>query len=116
MPSREGPDPVRATLVAILQQLNRAESQNEGKTREQALELSDLERILSDFWAVSKDSVKVPLVLGLLVRNGMVEAQTAGNFPATKGGSRPAPRARYHITAAGKQFLVDIQQQSDRIP
>ncbi len=115
MPTRESPDPVRATLVAILQQLNRAESQNEGKAREQALELVDLERILGDFWAVTKDSVKVPLALGLLLRNGMVEAETGGNFPATKGGSRPAPRARYHITASGKQFLVDVQQQSDRI-
>jgi hypothetical protein len=115
MPTRDGPDPVRATIVAILQQLNRAESLNEGKTRDQALELSDLERILSDFWAVSKDAVKVPLALGLLVRNGMVEAHAAGNFPATSKGSRPPPRARYTITATGKQFLVDVQQQSDRI-
>jgi hypothetical protein len=115
MPAREAPDPVRATLVAILQQLNRAESLNEGKSREQALELTDLERILSDFWAVTKDSVKVPLVLGLLVRNGMVEAKVGGNFPATGRGSRPPPRARYSITPAGKQFLVDVQEQSDRI-
>jgi hypothetical protein len=112
---RDASDPVRATLVAILQQLNRAESVNEGKTREQSLELTDLERILSDFWAVSKDSVKVPLALGLLVRNGMVEAQAAGNFPATGRGARPPPRARYKITASGKQFLVDVQQQSERI-
>jgi hypothetical protein len=115
MPARDASDPVRATLVAILQQLNRAESINEGKTRDQALELPDLERILSDFWAVSKDSVKVPLALGLLVRNGMVEALAAGNFPATGRGARPPPRARYKITAAGKQFLVDVQQQSERI-
>jgi hypothetical protein len=114
MAPRDGPDPVRATIVAILQQLNRAESLNEGKTRDQSLELSDLERILSDFWAVSKESVKVPLALGLLVRNGMVEAQAAGNFPATSKGARP-PRARYTITATGKQYLVDTQQQSDRI-
>jgi DNA-binding PadR family transcriptional regulator len=114
MAPRDGPDPVRATIVAILQQLNRAESLNEGKTRDQTLELSDLERILADFWAVSKGSVKVPLALGLLVRNGMVEAQAAGNFPATSKGARP-PRARYAITATGKQFLVDMQQQSDRI-
>jgi hypothetical protein len=115
MPARDAPDPVRATLVAILQQLNRAESLNEGKSRDQALELTDLERILSDFWAVSKDAVKVPLVLGLLVRNGMVEAQAAGNFPSTQKGARPPPRARYHITPTGKQFLVDVQEQSDRI-
>jgi hypothetical protein len=115
MPSRDGPDPVRATLVAILQQLNRAESLNEGKSRDQSLELPDLERILSDFWAVSKDAVKVPLALGLLVRNGMVEAQAAGNFPATRRAPGPPPRARYTITPAGKQFLVDVQEQSERI-
>ncbi len=115
MPPRDGPDPVRATIVAILQQLNRAESLNEGKAREQSLELSDLERLLADFWAVTKESVKVPLALGLLVRNGMVEAHATGNFPATSKGSRPPPRARYTITPSGKQFLVDAQQQSDRI-
>jgi hypothetical protein len=112
--ARETPDPVRATLVAILQQLNRAESINEGKTREQSLALADLERILAKFWAVDQQLVKIPLALGLLVRNGMVEAEATGGY-ATAPRSRPAPRANYRITTAGKQFLVDAQEKSDRI-
>ena len=116
MPSRNAPDPVRATLVAILQQLNRAESINEERKGEQSLELADLDRLLSDFWAVDKGLVKIPLALGLLVRNGMVEARASGDFPASGRTAAPAPRARYQITAVGKQFLVDAQQQTDRIP
>jgi hypothetical protein len=114
MPSRDAPDPVRATLIAILQQLNRAESLNEGKSREQALELADLQRILTKFWAVDQELTKIPLVLGLLVRNGMVEVEGGGSYAGGPKG-RGATRAQYRITSAGKQFLVDAQQQSDRI-
>jgi hypothetical protein len=113
MPTGERPDPIRATLVAILQQLNRVESMHEGRARDQMLELPDLERLLGRFWAVETDHVKVPLALGLLVRNGLVEV-VGGFAPAGKG--KPAPtRARYHITAEGKRFLVEAQEKSDRI-
>jgi hypothetical protein len=109
--SNEGePDPVRATLVAILQQLNRVESINEGRTRDQALELKEVERLLARFWAVDREEVKVPLALGLLVRNGLVEAKMAEVGPA---GAR---RAQYSITAEGKAFLVNALHQTDRIP
>ncbi|MGA9840111.1 MAG: hypothetical protein WBF81_05015 [Thermoplasmata archaeon] len=115
MPSGDPPDPVRATLVAILQQLNRVESLHEGRERDQALELGDLERVLTKFWAIDQGLVKVPLALGLLVRNGMVEVQAAGNYAQTgRGPHRPA-RAHYRITAGGKQFLVENLQKSDRI-
>jgi hypothetical protein len=115
MPSRDPPDPVRATLVAILQQLNRAESVNEGRVRDQVLELADLERLLAKFWAVDQELVKVPLALGLLVRNGMVEARAGGNYAPAAGGVPRSARAHYQITAAGKQFLVETQENSDRI-
>jgi hypothetical protein len=114
MPSGDGPDPVRATLVAILQQLNRAESVHEGRARDQALALADLERLLAKFWAIDQQLVKVPLALGLLVRNGMVEVQASGAF-ASAAHSRPATKAHYRITAGGKQFLVDNLEKSDRI-
>ncbi len=107
MAARE-PDPIRATLVAILQQLNRAESVNEGKARDQALELAEMERLLGRFWAVDRGRVKVPHALGLLVRNGLVEAR----METTAAGPRP----QYRITAEGKAFLVDTLDQSDRIP
>jgi hypothetical protein len=106
------PDPVRATLVAVLQQLNRAESINEGKVQEQTLELDEMERLLSRFWAVEQGHVKVPLALGLLVRNGLVEAR----LPTGRTPGGPPTRAIYQITAEGKAFLVDVQKSSERIP
>lgn len=109
----ERPDPVRATLLAILQQLNRAESINEGVERDRALEVQDLQRLLRGFWAVEHDGVKLPIALGLLLRNGMVRPQ------APSGGGRGAPPAgkmRYRITPEGKQFLVEAQVKTDRIP
>jgi hypothetical protein len=105
-------DPVRATLIAILQQLNRVESMHEGREHHQTLQLREIERLLSDFWAIKHDQVKVPLALGLLVRNGMVDAQ-AGD-PAGGRSQTPAP-ASYRITSEGKRFLVDATEQSDRI-
>lgn len=115
MPTGEAPDPVRATLVAILQQLNRVESIHEGRERDQALALADLERMLAKFWAIEQELVKVPLALGLLVRNGMVEVHSGGNYPASAKERRPATKAHYRITAGGKQFLVENLQKSDRI-
>jgi hypothetical protein len=112
MPSGDRPDPVRATVVAILQQLNRSERLHEGRAHDQALELADLERLLLRFWAVENDGVKVPLVLGLLVRNGLVEVQTGVSRPPK---SRPPAHVRYHITADGKRFLVDALAKTDRI-
>jgi hypothetical protein len=111
----EPPDPIRATLVAILQQLNRVESMHEGRERDQALALADLERLLGKFWAIDQELVKIPLALGLLVRNGMVEVQSGGNYATSGRTPRPAPKPHYRITAGGKQFLVDSLEKSDRI-
>jgi hypothetical protein len=107
------PDPIRATLVAILQQLNRAESINEGRARDQSLELKEVERLLDRFWAVDRNQVKVPLALGLLVRNGLVEGRLEERNPADPTGPRVA---LYRITAEGKAFLMNAIEQTDRIP
>jgi len=115
MPPGDGPDPVRATLIAILQQLNRAESVHEGRARDQSLSLADLERLLTKFWAIEQELVKVPLALGLLVRNGMVEAQAAAHEAPGPRASKSGAKAHYRITAGGKQFLVENLEKSDRI-
>lgn len=113
MPSDdEHRDPVRATLIAILQQLNRVESMHEGQDQRQTLELREIQRLLSDFWAIKHDQVKVPLVLGLLVRNSMVEAQAGAPDPAR---SRAPTPASYRITTEGKRFLIETSHQDDRI-
>ncbi len=110
MPSGDRPDPVRATLVAVLQQLNRVESMHEGNAADQMVELPDLERLLGRFWAIENDGVKVPLVLGLLLRNRLVEAVSS---PPAAGRSRRS--VRYRITADGKRFLVEALEKTDRI-
>ena len=111
-PGAEQRDPVRATLIAILQQLNRVESMHEGHEHRQTLELKEIERLLTDYWAIKLDQVKVPLALGLLVRNGMVSAEGGNPYPSRARASTPA---LYRITTEGKRFLVDSSQQADRI-
>jgi hypothetical protein len=106
------PDPMRATFVAILQQLNRAESIHEGRDHDQAMYLEEIDRSLRAFWAVDEKKVALPLALGLLVRNRLVHAEVgAATQPHGRSGAGP----RYRITAEGKQFLIAALHQADRI-
>ena len=105
-------DPVRATLVAILRQLNQADASNEGTPGEQALELPELERRLSDFWAIEQGSIKVSLAVGLLLRNGLVQVMAPGDYSWQR---QRSTRHGYQITAEGKKFLVSAIETSDRI-
>jgi hypothetical protein len=105
-------DPVRATLLAILKQLNQAESVHEGAASDQALELPEIQRRLSDFWAIDDGSVKLGLALGLLLRNGLVTAEGASNYSWQR---QRTSAQRYQITPEGKKFLVESIQTSDRI-
>ncbi len=111
MPDAPPADPIRATFVAILQQLNRAESIHEGRDQDRTLDLEDLLRTLRKFWAIEDEHVKLPFALGLLVRNGLVLQEAA----ARPDGDHPPTRVRYRITAQGKQFLIEATQKSDRI-
>ena len=106
------PDPIRSTFVAILKQLNQAESRHEGKQAEQALELGEVERRLADFWAVRDGAVQVRFALGLLLRNGLVTAHQRSDYSWQR---QRAVRMRYQITASGKQFLRDAIERSDRV-
>jgi hypothetical protein len=105
-------DPVHATLLAILKQLNQAESIHEGAAMDQALELPEIQRRLSDFWAIDNGSVKLGLALGLLLRNGLVATEGASDYSWQR--QRTAVQ-RYQITPEGKKFLVESIQTSDRI-
>ena len=105
-------DPVRATLVEILKQLNEAEAKHEGKLADQALELVEIEQRLADFWGVTRGQVKIALALGLLLRNGLVTVQAPGDYSWQR---QRTTHHRYAISAEGKKFLVGAIQTSDRI-
>lgn len=105
-------DPVRATILAILKQLNQADVQNTGTMEQPALELAELETRLKEFWAVGDGSVKVALAVGLLLRNGLVETRADKDYSWQRGRTISQ---RYSITAEGKRFLVDSIEQSGRI-
>jgi hypothetical protein len=105
-------DPIRATLLAILKQLNQAESQQDGATPAPALELAELEDRLKSFWAIDSGTVTVSLALGLLLRNGLVGTRADQEYSWQRG---RAVAQRYNITGDGKKFLVDSIGKSDRI-
>lgn len=116
MAPEPGPDPVRATMIAVLQQLNRVESMHEGREHDQALALGDLERLLYRFWALERGQAQLPQVVGLLVRNGLVRAHApAGGRRPVLSTARSAGTHYYRITVEGKQFLVEALSRTNRI-
>ena len=105
-------NPVRATLIAILKQLNMADARGDGAAAEQALELRELEQRLHDFWAIEQGSAKVAQAVGLLLRNGMVVTTRGADYSWQR---QREIAQRYQITSDGKKFLVDSLTTSDRI-
>jgi hypothetical protein len=92
--------------------LNRAETQNPERESDRALELPELERRLSDFWAVQSGSFRVAQAVGLLLMNGMVAADADPEYSWQR---QRTVAQRYRITPAGKQFLLDNLEQADRV-
>lgn len=105
-------DPVRATLLAVLRQLNQSEAHHEGNEQDQALELAEIEEKLSDFWAVKQGKIKVPLAVGLLLRNKMVETRAD---PKESWQRQRSVHQRYQITVEGKRFLTEALTTESRI-
>ena len=105
-------DPVRATLLAVLRQLNQTEAHHEGNEQDQALELAELETRLSDFWAVKQGKIKVPLAVGLLLRNRMVETRSDAKESWQR---QRTVQQRYQITVEGKRFLTEALTTESRI-
>ncbi len=105
-------DPHRATFLAILKQLNRAETENTADSPEQALELAELERRLAGFWAIEAGSARVPQALGLLLTNRMVAASADPEYSWQR---QRTVAQRYHITPEGKKFLLENIERMDRV-
>lgn len=105
-------DPVRATLLAVLRQLNQTEAHHEGNEQDQALELAEIQDRLSDFWAVKQGKIKVPLAVGLLLRNRMVETRADSKESWQR---QRRVQQRYQITVEGKRFLTESLTSETRI-
>jgi hypothetical protein len=103
---------VRVAILAILKQLNQAETVHEGRSAEQAVEFDELERRLNGSISPNNGRAKLALALGLLVRNGLCRAEADPDYSWQR--QRPACR-RFRITAEGKRFLVQAIDTSDRI-
>jgi hypothetical protein len=110
---------VRVAILAILKQLNQAETVHEGRSAEQAVEFDELERRLNGSISPTNGSAvpnngraKLALALGLLVRNGLCRAEADPDYSWQR--QRPACR-RFRITAEGKRFLVQAIDTADRI-
>jgi hypothetical protein len=105
-------DPIRATLLAVLRQLNQTEAHHEGSEQDQALELAEIEQRLSDFWAVKQGKIKIPLAVGLLLRNKMVESRSDAKESWQR---QRSVHQRYQITVEGKRFLTESLTTETRI-
>ena len=105
-------DPLRSTLVAVLRQLNQAETVHEEHPVEQSLELAEIERRLSDLPAVERGEVHVAFALGLLLRNRLVRTESRPDYSWQR--ERNVAQ-RYRITTEGKRFLTEALATETRI-
>ncbi len=109
-PRGEPADPTRAALVEILRLLNQAESYHDD--REKGLELDEIVTMTQGHWSVDKGGVKIPVIMGLLIRNRMVDH--------VDGTVRSWTRQRdlgphYRINGEGKLFLARYLDETQRL-
>jgi hypothetical protein len=109
--SKKDDEPNRATLVQILRELNKSA---EGATHpeDNGLELGELTGRLEEFWAVRQKAVKVPVLLGALLQNKMVEHLDNKVYSWVR---QRDVRDRYRITTHGKNFLRENIESNQRI-
>jgi hypothetical protein len=76
------------------------------------MELTEIETALLDFWAVKQGRVKVPLAVGLLLRNAMIATRRDASYSWQR---QRGVTQRYQITTEGKKFLTEAVQRDERI-
>ncbi|MDE1820556.1 MAG: hypothetical protein KGJ23_09220 [Euryarchaeota archaeon] len=109
-PRGEPADPTRAALVEVLRLLNQAESFHD--EREKGLELDEISTMTLEHWSVQKAGVKVPVIVGLLVRNRMVD-HVGGTVRSWTRQRDFGPH--YRINGEGKLFLAKFLEDSQRL-
>lgn len=110
VPRGEPNDPLRASLLEVLRQLNAAESYAD--ERERGMELDEIIAVTSEHWTVHKAGVKIPQTVGLLLRNRMVDyVNVTGRSWTRQRDFGP----HYRINGAGKLFLAKWVEESQRV-
>lgn len=109
-PKGEPNDPIRAALVEILRTLNAAEHYND--EREKGLELEELKQSCGEHWAFQKAGVQFPTVIGLLLRNKMID-YIGGTVRSWTRERDFGPH--YRINGAGMLFLKEFLDQHQRV-
>lgn len=109
-PRGEPADPTRAALVEILRLLNQAESYHDD--REKGLELDEIVTMTQGHWSVDKARVQVPVVMGLLLRNRMVD-HVGGTVRSWTRQRDIGPH--YRINGEGKLFLARFLEETQRL-
>lgn len=104
-------DQNRVALLQVLRELNKS-AETATRPEDDGLELREIMDRIEGVFSGKQMSNKVPVILGTLVQNGMV------NYVGTKVYSWVRQREvnhRYVITISGKEFLRSNVQTSDRI-
>lgn len=109
-PRGEPEDPTRAALLEVLRLLNQAESYHD--EREKGLELDEIRGGMQEHWSVQKAGVNVPVVVGLLLRNRMVDL-VGGTVRSWTRQRDIGPH--YRINGEGKMYLAKWLSESKRV-
>ena len=97
------------TFLEILRRLNQAAEEG---FEIQGLELTELERVLANFWAVHHDGIDLATALTLLAENGLVATLDDPTYSWVR--NRTVGR-RFIITPLGKRYLLRQLEESGRI-
>ena len=111
MPAETPPESAaatHATVLELLQLLNRAEERPEGG----GLARNELEREMEQFWTIASGESDLISDLEMLVTNGLVRVDILDSRPARLESS---PGGRYRITNEGRSFLLNQQRESGEV-
>jgi hypothetical protein len=97
------------TFLEVLRRLNQAEEEREELT---GLELTELERVMQQFWTSRSGAIALDRAVDLLVENGLVATT---DDPAYSWVRNRTVGRRYTITTLGKTYLVRQIDESGRI-
>ncbi len=108
-PAREEAAELRAEMVEILRQLNRAEMEEPDG---EGLELEELHHMLARQGHAGLSTPDVARAVGVLVGNGLAQLRDDPEYAWDRG---RVIGSRFTITTAGKTYLLDRLARTNRV-